>query len=165
MRDLRLIIDLKCNLHCSYCCNELAEVREKFVSKNLQDIDFDAYARISISGGEPFAHKEKLYRALAAIGPDKPVYIYTNGLLYTFDDALKFYGMDNVRCFNLGLHSIGQVKRIPWHLFPSGRLRLHIEDIRLDAFTEHYPWLQLYIIKTWTRNQCAMPNEDWTVML
>lgn len=64
---LRLILFLKCNLACSYCCNEIESVNLQFVKKKFTEIDFSGYANVCVTGGEPFLEKVLLYKTLDAI--------------------------------------------------------------------------------------------------
>ncbi len=58
-KTLRLLLTLDCNLTCQYCCNNISEINSKFIKKKLDDINFDAYSNVCISGGEPLVQLQK----------------------------------------------------------------------------------------------------------
>ena len=86
---VRIIISLDCNLSCSYCCNEIPEVRNRFARKALDEINFSGYQNVVITGGEPFYRKDVLFRVLRRIPPEKTIYMNTNGMLITDNDGTR----------------------------------------------------------------------------
>ena len=63
---LRILVSLKCNLHCSYCCNEQWSIAKKFEGCTLNEIDFAPYKNVCISGGEPLLFVNRVFEVLWA---------------------------------------------------------------------------------------------------
>lgn len=168
MKDtLRLILFLECNMHCSYCCNEIPEVSKKFVKKKFRDIDFTQYVNICITGGEPFLKKDILYQVLDKLPADKNKFIYTNGTLIDDIDLVALFGVvrrRNLKCINIGLHLIQQLKSII-NVEEYLPVRFMLQDIKKELYMAEYPnRLNESNIKTWKVNDCEMPNEDWVLL-
>jgi organic radical activating enzyme len=164
---LRLIITLDCNLSCSYCCNNLPEIKSRFVEKELPEIDFTQYKNICITGGEPFLDKPRLYNLLLHIPRGINVFIYTNGLLVQDTDIeiLKNYWR-KVKCLNIGLHTVQQAEIVfdkPW--IQDYPVRLSFQDIKRKMFEDIFPDVFTLInSKSWSMNKCEAPNEDWVLL-
>jgi organic radical activating enzyme len=163
MKSLRLIITTDCNLSCEYCCNKIPEVNNKFIVKNLLSINFKQYDSICITGGEPLLDIPNLMYTLNRCldkNFNANYYLYTNGLLLTkriFHTVSWFDGI------NIGIHSQGQLDKICNNLdlyCTYKNIRFLVEDINYAEF--RFP--ENVNIKTWTRNQCNIPNEDWILI-
>lgn len=159
LRTLRLMITDKCNLTCAYCCNNMQEVRSRFVDKKLVDIDFSAYKAVCITGGEPLLVPKTIEQVCNAMGHTQPRYLYTNGLLLhrEKDHAFLFDGI------NIGIHYKEQMKAILTNLRGVGFLHeftYHVQDIHKE---EYLPNIPEHMIKTWTMNDCFnnINTEDW----
>lgn len=168
MKDtLRLILFTECNMHCSYCCNEIPEVNTRFEKKKFRDIDFSKYENICITGGEPFLKKDILYQVLDKLPDAVNKYIYTNGTLIDDVDMVALYGLAlrrNLKCINIGLHLIQQLRNII-NIEEYLPVRFMLQDIKKELFLAEYPdRLNEANIKTWTVNECTMPNEDWVLL-
>jgi molybdenum cofactor biosynthesis enzyme MoaA len=151
-------------MSCSYCCNEIPEVRSRFVEKKFNEIDFNKYENICITGGEPFLDKRFLYVIINSISEFKKVYIYTNGLLIDWDDIYLLTKFDNIKGINIGLHTIQQLKRIkPVERFLPVRFMMN-EDMKQSFLKVYKHRLNDKNIKTWKMNECDLPNEDWILL-
>lgn len=151
MKNLRLIISLKCNFSCSYCCNNIVEVNKKFKHVELSEIDFSMYGAVSISGGEPTLFPEKIKMLIPLIHGKK--YLYTNGSYLTDEVCEMFDGI------NIGIHKKNQLENQFLH---HPKVRIQIEDKN-----EH--WLNgdqelISKAKFWKRNQCDVVNEEWIIL-
>jgi len=166
MKDtLRLLITMKCNFKCKYCCNEIEEFNSKFIHKELRNINFSDYKSVCITGGEPFINTYNLYYILLSIPANIDIYIYTNGVLITEKDISNLEYFDNIRCLNIGLHSINQLDNIIEDVGNKIKARFHIQDIHKDRLLSTYPnRVREDNIRVWTLNDCNMPNEDWVVL-
>jgi organic radical activating enzyme len=160
-KTLRLIITLDCNLKCEYCCNKIPEVNSKFIKKKLEDIAFEQYEDICISGGEPLLQYKLIHNIyILNIPISTPIYLYTNGLLLNSTKASFFNGV------NIGIHYKEQLKQIlennPNLLSYKG-LRLCVQDIYKD---EYLPNIPDKYIKTWSMNDCFnnVETEDWILL-
>lgn len=161
---IRLILFLQCNMRCSYCCNEQEQFNSQFQKKKFDEIDFNLYKNVCISGGEPFLYKDRLYHALRKIPTDKNIFIYTNGIFINAFDLAELSDFKNIKCFNVGLHHINQLKAVIAidTIFPT---RFMLQDIYKEKFLQAYPdRLNDSNIKTWKLNDCNMPNEDWVLL-
>ena len=160
-KTLRLLLTLDCNLTCQYCCNNISEINSKFIKKKLDDINFDAYSNVCISGGEPLVQFNKFYEVFQIIPLEIPIYLYTNGLLLNINKASYFNGI------NIGIHYKEQLKEIltknPTLLSYKG-LRLCVQDIHKE---EYLPNIPDKYIKTWKMNDCFnnIDTEDWVLLI
>jgi len=166
MKDtLRLLITLKCNFNCEYCCNEQEEFNSQFCYKNFSEIDLNQYRTICITGGEPFINRDLLYGILDEIPLNKRVYIYTNGTLIEKADVFKLSTYDNLRGLSIGVHSSNQLYNINRDVYEILDCRFMIRDTMYDQIKiEHIDRLKGQAIKLWSMNDCNMPNEDWIVL-
>lgn len=169
MKDtLRILTTLKCNLSCSYCCNNLFKFKQEY----LTDLDLE-YNNICITGGEPLLSSKihllkdilltnELLNENRILLPN--IYIYTNGI-YLNNSLLNFIlSFNNVRGINIGIHpdSKNQILLTHKYLYKNNKIRFMIED-KYTSIIEHAKMKKLnYTI--WTRDECNMPNEDWVLL-
>ncbi len=147
MKNLRLIITLKCNFNCSYCCNELEAVNSRFLKKQLNEIDFDSYDNVSITGGEPTLFPELFDKILQRVKGKK--YLYTNGTFLTKEIISKFDGV------NIGIHYRWQLSL---DLLDEPNVTLHINELKKS-------WVGTRKnVKLWRMNACEVKNEDWILL-
>lgn len=161
---IRLILFLECNMRCSYCCNEQEKFSSKFVKKRFDEIDFDKYKNICITGGEPFLYPDKLFHVLFKLPWFKPIYIYTNGLRIS-NEHLQALEYHPIRSFNIGLHTKGQLKAVNPNIEKYFNVRFMVQDKFYDEMLQLYPErLNKDNLKVWKLNECEMPNEDWVLL-
>lgn len=164
---LRLIITLKCNMSCVYCCNQQYQFNSQFRCRKFSEIDFDKYKNVCITGGEPFLNKPLLYTLLDLIPKDKNVCIYTNGTkIYELDcRKLEFFHLlRNLQCVNIGLHIIEQLNHIP-AIEEWVPVRWLVQNTKFSDFAQVVRLaVALDKIKQWKLNECEMPNEDWILL-
>ena len=166
---IRLILTLDCNLSCSYCCNKLESVKSRFVHKSFKEINFPRYQNVCLTGGEPFLNKELLNSVLRKVPTSKNIYIYSNGLLINDSDIndLLYYcvSFNNLISFNIGLHSINQLKHINPLIDKFFPVCFLARDIYIERLLKAYPErLSLQNLKGWHLNDCDLPNEDWVLL-
>ncbi len=160
---LRLILFLDCNMHCSYCCNEQKEFNSKFVKKKFEEIDYNKYKNVCLSGGEPFLYKNMLYFFLTYLNKND-VYLYTNGTLIDDNDITQLKEFKNLKGINIGIHHINQLRKIN-PLVLELPVRFAVRDINVKEFTLKYPdILNETNIKPWVMNDCHMSNEEWVLL-
>jgi hypothetical protein len=174
MDTVRLILFLDCNLSCSYCCNEQSQFSSQFQEKYLNEIDWDKYKNICISGGEPFLRKDALYKTINHLfGMRKDLYIYTNGLLIDLFDMehlkelnpIDFECGPYLKCLNIGIHHPSQLKAIHPELEKKLPVRWMCQDLYVDDLMKLYPdRVNKYNLKGWKLNDCNMSNEDWILL-
>jgi len=163
--SLRLILFTKCNLACSYCCNENPDVNSRFIQKSLHEIDFYRYGAICLTGGEPFLNPSLVFEVLIWIPVETPVYIYTNGLLLTTEILRKLGSFENVKGLNIGLHHVNQLNSITPLVDKWFPVRYLIQDTRRDEFVKrNASRLTVNNTKTWILDQCDIPNEEWILL-
>lgn len=166
---LRILVDWKCNLKCSYCCNEREEIRAEISPAPLDSIDFSRYRFVCITGGEPLLFPDRIQavceRALSNRQLDL-IILNTNGFYLDAAMARKLQGW-GVNCLNIGLHYpatfpviIERVKRAVE--FTTMRVRFQVEDIYEQQVREQYPGLHW---KFWKRDACERANEDRVVLV
>ena len=159
-KTLRLIITLDCNLSCSYCCNKIPEVNSKFITKRLEEIDFEQYEAVCITGGEPLLVFKKYLEIYLEVPLGTPIYLYTNGLLLKESRVGYFDGI------NIGIHYKEQLRQILQYnpkLLQYRGLRLYVQDIHRKKYLPNIP--DKYI-KTWTMTSCFnnVETEDWVLL-
>lgn len=161
---VRIILFLDCNLHCRYCCNNIPKYRSQFQEKRIEEIDFDKYQNVAITGGEPFLHKDRLYFALSSVPAGKPVYLYTNGMLIT-DNDIELLKRFNVKGITIGLHLLLQPGHVNRKLPMSFPIRYRCLVEKRNDFLTYWPrLLNEDNLRGGALNECDMPNEDWILL-
>lgn len=162
---LRILVGLKCNLACAYCCNKIPEVRAQFRQAALDDIDWSRYRTVCITGGEPLLVPHRIYAIAQRVPGDAQIVLYTNGLLLDEAMAARLWGY-RIDAINAGLHIESTFDAIIRKVSHAARgwddkLRFHAQDC--------YTWLaDLYPnvnFRFWKMNDCQRDNEDRVVML
>lgn len=162
---LRLILFLECNLRCSYCCNEQQQFNSQFKPVRFRNIQWDKYRNLCISGGEPFLNRDLLYFTLQAAPLRLDIFLYTNGLLITDEDIDRLIKIPNLKCLNIGVHTLHQLKAINPNLEKRLPVRFMAQDINVSTLLELYPTrLNSSNLRGWKMNECNMPNEEWRVL-
>lgn len=166
MKDtIRILLAWKCNLACSYCCNEQPEVRQRISPVALRDIDFSKYRVLCISGGEPLLFPESVQEVcgLAFKLVDRIV-LYTNGMKLSGPLArqLADWGVSDL---NIGLHYPAMfdllISRVSEAVaFTSMGVRFHVEDIHA-ALLKRYAALNF---RLWHRDDCTRDNEEVVIL-
>ena len=159
MKTLRLLLFWECNLTCSYCCNEIPEVREGILPIRKEDIDFTQYDNVCLSGGEPFLRPELVFEMLEIIPND--VYIYTNGIKINKNIEEKLKSFNNLKGLNIGLYYPKTFNKLIGKLNDNPLVRFHAEDIYEDKLKNEFPHSTF---KFWKRNDCEMSNEDIRIL-
>ena len=171
MKDtLRILVDWKCNLKCTYCCNEQQRFRSKIVPLPIgQVVDLmlqSSYRTICISDGEPLLFLDRVLRLARTALADQTVVLYTNGIYLNRSVAgvLAAVGVDAI---NVGLHYPQMFDRIIRGVRDACAglpfsVRFHVEDCYRDQVLEDvYPGLQF---RYWKRDDCERDNEDHVVV-
>jgi len=161
---LRVLVTWDCNLRCSYCCNNIPAIRRNIVPTRLEDICWDKYSAVCISGGEPLLRPDLVLKVCNA-AKGKKIILYTNGTFITklHPVILEEWG---VSAINVGLHA-----------------KVHMEDTILDVveatectslsirfhvaegyahLQQRYPTLKF---KVWKMNDCERDNEDRVILI
>ena len=159
MKTLRLLLFWECNLTCSYCCNEIPEIREGILPIKKEEIDFTKYDNVCLSGGEPFLQPELVFEMLSIIPND--VYIYTNGIKINKDIEEKLSNFKNLKGLNIGLHYPKTFNKLIGKLNNNPLVRFHVEDIYENKLKNEFPHSTF---KFWKRNDCEMSNEDIRIL-
>ena len=130
----------------------------------FEEIDFDLYENVCITGGEPFLKKDVFYSVLDKIPAGKNIYVYTNGMLINWNDIAKLRSY-KIKCFNVGLHTIGQLKGIYYGLERSLPVRFSAREEIYSKLLNLYPdRLNYDNFKSFVLNDCNMPNEEWILL-
>jgi MoaA/NifB/PqqE/SkfB family radical SAM enzyme len=153
----RIIITEKCNFSCSYCCNNLPEVRERFTPITyLDEMPWGNYEKVCISGGEPLLNMQRLAAVLVRAFP-RPVYLYTNGYYLTpaLRDTLLSppLGM-GLAGITVGLHLPTELTNLACFVHPK---------VRVSAMEHQYELIPAILrndnLKLARLNECDTPNE------
>ncbi len=162
---IRIIISLKCNMHCSHCCNKKERFNSQFQEKKFSDIDFSMYKNVCVTGGEPFFYRNRMFSVLDKIPQDKSIYIYTNGTLINDLDISLLLHYTNLKCVNIGVHTLKQLERVNKNLERKLPVRFMARDIYCNKLLMMYPErLSKDNLKSWAIDQCDMSNEDWVLL-
>ena len=159
MKTLRLLLFWECNLTCTYCCNEIPEVREGILPIKKEDIDYSKYDNVCLSGGEPFLKPELVFEMLNTVSND--VYIYTNGIKINKSIEEQLLTYPNLKGISVGLHYPKTFNKLINKLRDNKLVRFHAEDIYQEQLTKEYPDVRF---KFWKRNDCEMSNEDIRIL-
>lgn len=161
---LRILVTLRCNLDCSYCCNNLPSVQSQLKEVTLDEIDFSKYRVVCITGGEPLLDLESVERVCQRVVPGTVVVLYTNGYFLTPAKAalLESWGVTTI---NVGLHQPSKfdniIIRAAYAVEGTGlKLRLLAED-QYHILKLFYPSLEF---RFWKMNDCDRENEDRVVL-
>jgi len=134
MKKARLKITLACNKKCTYCINKSEEYNIKWKRiSSLNQVNWDKYRSIIISGGEPTIFKDliPILDSLRSV-TKSPIYLQTNGfgltkkLVRAVDDYIDGIG--------LSIHDIGEFK----HYYTRYLDILKIKPIRLYVEKEMF---------------------------
>ena len=161
---LRVLVSWKCNLKCSYCCNDtLPEIRASIRPTTLDSLDFSQYNVVCISGGEPLLFLDRV-KDVCERAKGKFIVLYTNGILMTPQIAgdLAAWG---VNAINVGLHepkTFHPLIRKVWDSVQGLQMsvRFHVEDTHTDLAIQH-PGLSF---RFWHKDDCERDNEDRVVL-
>ena len=163
---VRILVDWKCNLKCSYCCNEQERFRKNIIPIQLKDIDFSKYKFVCISGGEPLLFLNKIYEVCNLAQPNSFKIIYSNGLLWDTTKAIELVHR-GVNAANIGLHYpktfntlIHRVEMATLGL--PIKVRYHVWDKYKEEMIAKYPAMSF---RFWTMNDCDRNNEDRFVLI
>lgn len=158
---LRLVVSWECNLYCTYCCNEIPYFRQQFRPLSLDSIDFEKYANVCVSGGEPLLDLSLLENVLGRIPSDKTVILYSNGTLLNKENA-KMLERSGVKHVNIGLHFPGSFSSLIKNCTEavsetSLKVRFQAQDLYQEALVKAYPDLSF---RFWKMNDCDRANEE-----
>lgn len=168
-RNVRIIVGRACNYTCSYCCNKLDGMMEKFYPiSNASELHWIVYSHdnICISGGEPLLQCNITHTmgiASLAKDLDKQVFVYSNM------SVLPPLSLVNiVDGWSIGYHPTQVdeevfVARVRELMAMGARgVRVLVEDVEAEKLR---PYFRFGTIKTWKRNQCDKQEiEDWYII-
>lgn len=165
---LRLILGWECNLTCPYCCNRIPEVQAQFRTLRLDDINFEAYANICLTGGEPLVMLDRLeYVAFYAKFRNPSIFsiLYTNGALLT-KEVMNRLQRIGIRAMTIGLHQEDQFDKIVSSALSlaegtSVSVRFNVWEKLADKIVPRYPEATF---KLWVMDACDRANEDRVVL-
>ena len=163
---LRALVDWKCNLSCSYCCNEIERCRSQIKPVAFADVDWQRYPTVCISGGEPLLFPDRV-RRVCKVAPNAFKVLYTNGIFLNenFMHELDRWG---VRAINVGLHEPRSFNRLierikPLVLQSPINVRFHVRDI-YRPMMEKWETCGGVVLRYWHMNDCDRDNEDRIVI-
>ncbi len=166
MKDtLRVLVSWKCNLKCSYCCNEQERFRKDIHPISIDNINWDQYQTYCISGGEPLLNLDTVYQVLNRCDKSKMIVLYTNGILLTPLHATTLEA-NGVKAINVGLHYPNSfntiIKRVTANTIQTGlSVRFHAQNIYQESLVKEFPNVSF---RFWTMNDCDRDNEDRFVL-
>ena len=166
MKDtLRILVSWKCNLKCTYCCNEQEQFRKDIIPTAIEDIKWGEYNTFCVTGGEPLLNLSIVSRGLDRIPPGKMVVLYTNGILLNKTIA-QYLRCSGVKAINVGLYNkdsfqnlINNVLRDTAGLGLS--VRFHAQDIYKEDLEKRFSGVSF---RFWTMNDCDRENEDRIIL-
>ena len=164
---LRVLVDWKCNLSCSYCCNEIPEIRAGVRAASLDSVEWDKYDVFCISGGEPTLFMNRVKAVCDRIPAGREIYFYTNGTMLSreYVKQLCEWGVGGI---NVGLHMPQTFKAIIRSvLINTGEsdiaVRFHVQDI----YKDHQAVAEMETdvgFRFWKMDDCERENEDRVVL-
>jgi len=164
-RFCRVLVDLNCCYECTYCCNKIDGIMDKFVDIEREEYEdiIHKYDAVCLSGGEPLmpsniwktqhlAEKAKWY--------SKKVYVYTN--LHYMPNRQLIHMVDG---WSVGFHPSQTaiddfVIRIQRMVAVGAKgVRVMVEKDKVETLND---LIGLVEIKTWEMNKCDKTDiEDW----
>lgn len=139
---------------------EYPEVQATFKQiNNLFDIPLKHYDAIAVTGGEPLLNIPKLQEVLFSLAAyNKPVYLYTNGVLLNENTVDKISGM--VDGINIGWH--GNILTYETLAKVHKKVPLRILIWEKEVTPEFLQFVQDNNIpfRAWVMDECDNPNED-----
>ena len=161
---LRVLVDWKCNLKCSYCCNEQERFRKDIKPVRLDDIDFAKYKTVCISGGEPLLFPDRIYAVCQRVPREALIVLYTNGLLLTPSMAGRLWGF-RIYTINVGLHIPSTfdaiIRKAVGSCHSQTDLRFHAQDCH-SYLADLYPDQKF---RFWKMDDCDRENEERVVLV
>lgn len=166
MKDtLRVLVDWKCNLSCSYCCNENPQFRPQMKPMKMDEIEWGKYPYVCISGGEPLLFPHRIAQ-VAEWSPCAFKVLYTNGTLWNAQTADYLIGL-GIKAVNVGLHQpesfdklIGKISRLAYGKDLS--VRFHVWS-RYERLVKKFQ-LHDTEFKFWEMDDCDRDNEDRVIL-
>lgn len=173
----RIIVGLGCNYKCSYCCNEMDGMLDKFKELRLLTVlkAIGNYDDVCISGGEPLlkGYVKKTYAIAhcAKYKHKKNVYVYTNLSTLPEDSRLLSALCGIVDGWNVGIHPETDNEKL-WlnasRLIENGvnpnSIRLMIEQSKAKDYISFANQLNIQI-KPWVMDDCDISSkEDWYIL-
>lgn len=162
---IRILVDWKCNLTCSYCCNEQERFRKDIHPVLLKDIDFSQYDNVCVSGGEPLLFMDRIEK-VCKLAKGKLIILYTNGIYLSEKIATRLEGF-GINAINVGLHNPSTFENIIKKVSKntSGKnmnIRFHIWDkYEYLGLPSKYPSCNF---RYWAMNDCDRGNEYRVVL-
>ena len=162
---LRILVSWKCNLKCSYCCNEQEQFRKDIHPTAFDTIPWHQYKVFCVSGGEPFLNFPLVKKVCASIPKGSLTILYTNGTLISQDLAIQCLDM-GITAMNVGLHYANSFDPIINRVLSSTKglpisVRFHVQDIFKADMIQRHPGLAF---RFWTMNDCDRVNEHRIVL-
>ncbi len=159
---LRVLVDWKCNLSCSYCCNDQERFRKDIRPAKLDDIDFATYKTVCISGGEPLLFPDRIYAVCQRVPRTALIVLYTNGIFLTREMAARLWGF-RIGAINVGLHiesTFDPIIRKVTEAAPNMNVRFHAQDCH-KYLADLYPNASF---RFWKMDDCDRENEERVVL-
>jgi uncharacterized Fe-S cluster-containing radical SAM superfamily protein len=161
---LRVLVSWKCNLHCSYCCNDIPEFRKDIKEVRFEDIDWEKYKNVCISGGEPLMFLDLTRRVALAASRSFKI-LYTNGILLDKGTARQL-GWWGINAVNVGLHYPESYDILIHRVLEATAgnpylVRFHLNEMAAGRTADIWPGVEF---RYWRMNDCARDNEERIVL-
>jgi MoaA/NifB/PqqE/SkfB family radical SAM enzyme len=171
MKTCRVILTTECQFSCSYCCNRLPEVQNKFKMTTVDQLVNMEYDVFNITGGEIGLCTDKVVRIVHQLKDNRPkskIYLYTNGLI----SAYSVLGLgDLINGINIGIHDESDwllvMEDVAKYINNGIKVRVHVEDKKwkkVDKYCRKVLKDNNVEVKLWKRDECDNPNEDWWIV-
>ena len=155
----KIVLDWRCNLNCSYCCNKYNYIRDSFLPVTYKEIADSQYTDYELTGGEPllpqvFMKLEDLCVDYIPAGSN--IYVYSNGVFLNHYRAVLMKGW-GVRGLNIGYHN----EPLNWELLDEVNeylpIRLWVSRDEIQNIPES---LRIKDIKLWALGDCDVITTD-----
>jgi len=177
---LRILVSRRCNFQCSYCCNEIKEVKETInlttmhELRNFLTLNESVIKNVCITGGEPFMDVNWKTTVnlclLLSKYKDINVYAYTNGCSkYMIRKVTTLTGLlgEQLKGLNVSYHDEYEKsydklqfslinKLVPVRLMVEKKMMMH-KMIDIVSFLLSHDMIDSY--KTFTLGDCKRNNE------
>jgi len=162
---LRLLVSWKCNLKCTYCCNEQEQFHKDIHPTSIDTIPWHQYKVFCVSGGEPLLNMPLVRKVCGLIPKEALTVLYSNGILFNSTLAEELCNL-GITAMNIGLHNHATFPTLIERVADATKnlrlsVRFHAQDIFKNELTQRYPFTSF---RFWTMNDCDRANEHRVVL-
>lgn len=176
VKKARLLVTLKCERNCHYCCNKQKSIMDSATKiDQLDEIDWTKFSEIMISGGEPMLDWRRTYKIVRTlrdkVGGGIKLYLYTakyqkhSGYeFYYLLDGIHYTVHENASIAEIiEFEEFQQRSRIYWRRISFRAHVVSTNNRRSITIIEPRMWKR-FEIKPW-QEDCPLPEGEELIIL